>query len=264
MLFRSTPYHAAGNITASFSFSNDGRCLICKAIFVDRIAGIGAHEDGTNFDSPWSADSIVQPKKFESIYGDFTSTKTALYRTLVGDRSNHSNNCANDPNLSIFNLPSNSEVAIKQFKSLGWTDFSIQGRTYGRWQSWRQANAALNIGDRHFDNYFTDKIPENASNEDLWDAYLRWAATVSGRRLVLTERGRFGWTVDYRKLGMDEQTKCGDIFCIIFGCSTPIVIRPYGEYYQVLGEGYLQGLMEGEALAFPKIGNYRVQDITLC
>ncbi len=231
---------------------------------MDIIDGLGAHEVRNSSDSTRLEESVAQPKQFKSAYGDSAATKTALYRVLVGDRSNRSHEVANDLNLSIFNLPSNAEAAIRDFESLGLTEFAMQRRIYAQWQNWRKAHRALFPGDCYFDDYFTEKIPENPSNEDHWDAYLRWSATVSGRRFVTTKGGRFGWTVDYRNGSVEEQTRKGDVFCIIFGCTTPIVIRPHGECYQVLGEGYVQGLMDGEVLAWLDNGKHQVQDITFC
>ena len=45
-----------------------------------------------------------------------------------------------------------------------------------------------------------------------------------------------------------------DLICILFGCSVPIVLRQQKdagtgeEYFQLIGECYIHGIMEGEAL----------------
>ncbi|KAM5343497.1 hypothetical protein ACJ41O_012034 [Fusarium nematophilum] len=42
----------------------------------------------------------------------------------------------------------------------------------------------------------------------------------------------------------------GDIACILYGCSVPVLLRPLGvsDQYKLVGECYLQGKMDGEAL----------------
>ena len=34
------------------------------------------------------------------------------------------------------------------------------------------------------------------------------------------------------------------------------MVRPYGDYYQVLGEAYVQGLMDGEAITALESGQH--------
>jgi hypothetical protein len=61
-----------------------------------------------------------------------------------------------------------------------------------------------------------------------------------------------------------SQARRGDLIAIIFGCSTPLVIRPHGRYFKVVGEGYVQGVMNGEAMDHLKEGRFQVQEFTFC
>ena len=69
---------------------------------------------------------------------------------------------------------------------------------------------------------------------------------VVGRRRVNTERGRLGLA--------PYLTKKRDLVCILFGCSVPVLLRPHQdaytgqEYFQFIGESYIHGIMDGEAL----------------
>lgn len=49
---------------------------------------------------------------------------------------------------------------------------------------------------------------------------------------------------------------------LVFGCRVLLVVRPCGEKFQVLGEGYLDGLMDGEALEMVESGRFAVSDLT--
>jgi hypothetical protein len=44
------------------------------------------------------------------------------------------------------------------------------------------------------------------------------------------------------------QSAIGDIICLFFGLATPFIIRPVENGYIVIGDCYVQGLMDGEAM----------------
>ena len=46
----------------------------------------------------------------------------------------------------------------------------------------------------------------------------------------------------------DSTTIVGDELCILYGCSVPVILRKSGAYYTVIGEAYLHGVMDGEAI----------------
>ena len=76
---------------------------------------------------------------------------------------------------------------------------------------------------------------------------------VLNRRLIHTEQGRLGLA--------PHVAKKRDLICILFSCSVPIVLRPQqdadtGEkYFQFIGESYIHGIMEGEALELARRGS---------
>jgi hypothetical protein len=80
----------------------------------------------------------------------------------------------------------------------------------------------------------------------------------------VTSKGYISWTPDYRKGSQEEQTQRGDLICIVLGCSTPLAILPYREHYLVIGESYMQGIMNGEAFEWLRAGIVSKLDITLC
>lgn len=252
-------YQASGNTWAEPSFSEDDLHLTCRGILVDKIASLTARELG--FFS-WSRESIAQPNKGNMIYGDTTQTAKALYHALIADRDPNGQK-ANDRHEAILSLPSTFLKAERQFKQLGWSWFSTQEGYYYRWQGWRLANMNFGIGDRRLDDFFTDNIPFGAVERDYKDVYSCFDRASKGRRFMTTEAGYMGWAPDNMYGNDEDQTRIGDLIAIVFGCSTPIVIRPYGEHFQVVGDAYIQGLMDGEAIEFLESGRYMVQDFTL-
>jgi hypothetical protein len=61
------------------------------------------------------------------------------------------------------------------------------------------------------------------------------------RRLFVTSRGHIG-------IGPDIVT-AGDVCCIVSGGELPYILRPYGpSAYLLVGESYIDGVMDGEAV----------------
>jgi hypothetical protein len=99
---------------------------------------------------------------------------------------------------------------------------------------------------------------EAARKFDEQYTHFRNALTWQGwnRRLFRTSEDHMG-------LG-PESMETGDPVCIISGARTPFVIRKYSEggdkEYRLVGEAYVHGMMQGEAL---KQADYKWEDICL-
>jgi hypothetical protein len=67
-------------------------------------------------------------------------------------------------------------------------------------------------------------------------------------------RGRvmFATTTGYLGL-VPHGTREGDVIMVIRGADVPYVLRPQGEAYELIGEAYVQGIMDGEALEMPNL-----------
>lgn len=69
-----------------------------------------------------------------------------------------------------------------------------------------------------------------------------------GRSKTSLQRRSFFTTLKgYIGLG-PSSTERGDLICILYGCKKPLVLRPQGEHFVVVGECYVHGLMFGEAM----------------
>ena len=49
-----------------------------------------------------------------------------------------------------------------------------------------------------------------------------------------------------------ESARGGDVICVLLGCSVPVILRPCHslrrDYFEFVGEAYVYGIMDGEAL----------------
>ncbi|KAH7121889.1 hypothetical protein B0J13DRAFT_567421 [Dactylonectria estremocensis] len=77
------------------------------------------------------------------------------------------------------------------------------------------------------------------------------------KRVEAVVQGKKLWQCGSVKQGVSglgpSDTELGDVLCILFGCSVPVILRPKasasGQYYEFVGECYAHGYMDGEALA---------------
>jgi len=260
-VFRSAmQYCASGNRVMDASFSDDGLLLTCRGFVVDEVDGLGAAEEGY---FSWEPGSIRQPKSDKNAYISNEGVVEALWRTLISDRVAGGVR-ANERHRIILNMPSNFHIADMQFRRLGWTWLSNQGGYYFRWSRWRLANRNFQLMGKPLDHYFSEAIPDNASEYDYTEAYSCNNRTGQGRRFLTTMDGRLGWGTDNMYGTRENQIESGDKIAIVLGCSTPIVIRPYGSHFRVLGEAYIHGLMDGEALGLLELGECKEQDFIFC
>ena len=74
---------------------------------------------------------------------------------------------------------------------------------------------------------------------------------MTHRRLCITKRRCLGLVPAY--------AVPGDIICVFGGSHVPFVLRPAGETFQLVGECYVHGIMQGEM----PTTNVKVRDIKL-
>jgi hypothetical protein len=87
------------------------------------------------------------------------------------------------------------------------------------------------------------RVLEPQSTADPGDAnlYRLHLNAAYNRRMFFTNHKQF--------LGLGpKSTREGDILCVLFGGATPFVLRPDGEQFRFVGECYVYGLMNGEAI----------------
>ncbi|KAK0665478.1 heterokaryon incompatibility protein-domain-containing protein [Cercophora samala] len=81
-------------------------------------------------------------------------------------------------------------------------------------------------------------------DEGYWMVQGSFSKWCYNRRFFVTEQGRYGWGV--------EAVQPGDIVVVLYGGDYPFVLREDGigeGKYRIVGDGYLNGLMDGEGMA---------------
>ncbi|GCB18024.1 heterokaryon incompatibility protein 6, OR allele [Aspergillus awamori] len=78
---------------------------------------------------------------------------------------------------------------------------------------------------------------------------------TSYRRLMVSSKGYIGL--------VPPGTQEGDLICVLYGCSVPVILRKQGDNYIFVGESYVHGIMDGEAIEQMNKGLLVEEEFTL-
>ena len=120
-------------------------------------------------------------------------------------------------------------------------------------EEWFQRTRLLRIQGSTFDSILGDHYqssidlsgPAPNNDEFILDSFIdRFFDTVIrlSLRLMVTQSGRIGM--------VSEQATKGDLICVLYGCSVPVLLRKVSnsERFSFIGECFLENYMNGRAL----------------
>jgi hypothetical protein len=199
----------------------------------------------------------------ENRYGEARDIRAALQRTLVMDH----------PHLS----PESQQILtdIPWYGGTDDTDEPASQRNRGmkqvtesafwtRFDRFRQSNADFSVLGLLFKDFYP-WIPTMSANVDQGSQFREYSNPVRSLRVcVLTLAGRRLMTTQSGYLGLvPEAAKPGDVVAILYGCNFPVILRPRGETYAMIGEAYVDGIMDGEAMEAQERGEYTLEDLVI-
>ncbi|KAF2742962.1 HET-domain-containing protein [Sporormia fimetaria CBS 119925] len=254
-----------------FKISNN-TTLTVSAILIGTIDGIASHMPTTEQFSAFHP--TLQPVYSNSPYEDEDAVRRALVHTLFanpkwGDQDPASlfqipwilpQDYASMP-LATTTLPEEMLDNIKRAAPLGWGFLFYYG-IYSFFETVRRTLGPFLVAGKPFHEYFEHEIKEFDMRKDK--IYLDVTVLVGGyvgRQLATLESGHLALA----PMGIRR----GDGVYVISGCSTPVALRKVtgGEeegMFEVVGECYVDGFMEGEAMKGVDEGKYRIEEINLC
>ncbi|KAF2423016.1 HET-domain-containing protein [Tothia fuscella] len=97
-----------------------------------------------------------------------------------------------------------------------------------------------------------DEETEPGIQQGYWKDCVGWIRETSFHRSI------FSTGNGYVGLGSNA-LRVDDVVCVLFGGRVPFVLRPCGGYYQFVGDAYVHGMMDGEAMDRYEKGEYREQ-----
>lgn len=195
----------------------------CRGISFDVVDGVGVmhRRERLLWMSTNSGDvTLVQPRSDQNAYGERPST--LLWQTLTANRDVNGN-AAPESYAELLrpriDLSHGSLVYISEFVS---------------------SNAEFKVFGKRLADYFNSGATSKDNNSHLlsYDVANQARRCLTSRKLITTAKGYLGLAPLY--------TKRGDVISILFGCSSPMILRPVGAYYQLIGEAYVHGIMNGE------------------
>lgn len=256
---------------ANVSFSEDLKELNCNGVVLDTIQGLGGLDEQElrcqSFVCRVVGHELMQPQL--GAQGALGVTMQpmdwldAIARSLVIDRQD---------NYLCFQAPTHY---LSDFLFL--CRACIDGNPVDwSFSTWFAHNRQLLIGNMSLENLVNQVLPADLASppptlqrppshpmhqvNDKLDTFLsRFHDTVRKkvRRLMVAEQGYVGVAPCRARLG--------DVVAILFGCSIPLVLRrkPMHDAWQVVGEGFVHGQMNGEITDDVKSGKINVRRLRL-
>jgi hypothetical protein len=247
-------YAAAGDTTPYVRFSDDMRFLYCRGVFVDYVDGVGGLTiESRDWTQPSDTLSLQEISlQLDNSSSTFNSTRHAkdseealrllhaISRCLVLGRKDR-----------YLAYPTPPFKFGSDLIDLCMEASQRSAEIPPRFQDWYELNRSLLIGGRSLEELclaafstFDSQITGIVDVSDEVSFYLRFRDTTKymTRRLVTSELGHIG-------MGPSRVRK-GDRICVLLGCSIPLILRARAgtTSYEVIGECYLDGFMNGEAL----------------
>ena len=239
-------YSVLGGEAEGSAVFEDDRILRTTGMLFDTINSLSSfHTTESNSKFPYNG------KPCSSFYGDRTATKEALWRTLVGDATQDGAWAPDSYSLLLKSELWEDGVAGVKFNNFGLHNFMARN---AKLSLFGYTLKELIFGSS---NWFSNKHRRLYNPTDIVREALSWAMNaLAWRRLIATEKGYLGLAI--------AATEPEDRICILAGCKTPLILRPRGNHFQVIGECYIHGIMRGEIANDIRDGQLRMDEILLC
>jgi hypothetical protein len=243
-------FNACGDIPANFQFVQDDRGLFVLGYRIDAVDGLGC----TFWDMVGNESSISQSSSTSITYDTEQAVKKALYRSLVAAEKEDVGNADSDNWEQLLAMPPSAPI---------WYDENLRKHLESV-RSFLTINKEFLVGGRKLEEWFSSdegysEAPSPSSISKLDERYSRMLLAHTHRRLMTTSEGRVGIA--------PKASKQGDIVCILFGSSTPLVIRPVPDFencFTLVGECYVEGVMDGESLGWILTEKCHLENFVLC
>jgi hypothetical protein len=236
---KSVYYAASGNREAVYVFQ--GSKLLVDGIIIDEVDGIAGCEDFEMIQSTeWSCSRLLDGSDLR--YSP-TEILTSVCKSLALDRK--------DRHLR-YTMP--IAEFLRDFLCLckAIIDETSDQSTPKELRKWFEWTRALCIHGHTFENILRDSFQADHDLKGTQNQDEYFHDTFFGRFFDIVVRLSLrSMTTRNGRIGMVPQgARKGDIICILFGCSVPVLLRrvKYEDSYQLIGECFLDGCMDGSGL----------------
>ncbi|KAI1402484.1 heterokaryon incompatibility protein-domain-containing protein [Hypoxylon fuscum] len=271
---------AGGHALPQYHIVNEAQTLSVKGVIVVSVKTLSA---GTTTAAEWCVTDVETRNR----YGDRREISMALQKTLVME---HPHTFLLEPAVSLLGLESIPQAIIS---NIWWLDREekeeiedscpyldglwgsmeevTRDKDWRLFEDFRHRNANFSVFGYPFRSFFLSPrtnqqgcctgrgscpslIPSRLTYKDRHNMNL-CVISLLGRRLMTTETGYMGM--------VPETVKLGDIIAVLHGCNFPVMLRPHRNGYHLIGECYVHGLMDGEAVLSEESREFEEKDIIL-
>ncbi|KAL0939659.1 het domain-containing protein [Colletotrichum truncatum] len=233
-----SPHRASGALRSSLQVDGSSKTIYIKGVIVDTIA---AHSKS------------FQPREFHVNGSEYSNVIEKIWREVCEE---------SDFDLASRYLPTARTTSQQQDKEKGLED-GKSSAVFAYLQT--LSNACVAVA-------WQDNQPYESASKDMWLAHgAAYLVRAAGKSCAISESLRdlakagdaakwaraangasrnrvFAKTKDgYYVLG-PKTMEPGDIVCVLLGGKMPFCLRPWGNKYLLLGECYVHGIMNGQAV----------------
>lgn len=262
------------------SFSEDSRLLHYKGLKVDVIDGCSCRvppdtllidsrleppdggtalasdpKDGANPSILDTTEIITQPVRKTHAYPDQNVLRSSLQELMLCTSSVMKNSGTNILDIPFYKDFMPGDDVLRELHSTGWIDITTS--IYYFWfHAYRLANTNFHLWGRGFCDFFTEEMTEAPDPERMITKLHRVSDVMGGRMIVTTERGFLGCAI--------VEARHGDLVYVFEGCSIPVILRPRGQYFEVIGECFMDSYATAQIGRLVQRREISKEDITLC
>ncbi|KAF7863137.1 hypothetical protein EAF04_007220 [Stromatinia cepivora] len=263
----------------TYSFSTDLQKMTCQGVFVDLVDGIGGlkvvytDEDGKD-DGVAEVYSGVESTTMHRTFKASSADTNSAYRTEIDSKlaSRYMDHIFRSLMLNRQDRYLGEDIPAKDFSYQEFQAFCLAAmetpvNVHPLFLDWFERNRSLRIGCHSLEQICkAAQSPESKSftNVDFMDISTHEKVFLSRFRDTTKWMARRLMTTNRKLIGMVPcRARKGDQVWILLGCSIPLILRKWEnrEGYQVIGECYLHGYMNGEIQDEVTNGIRRVEEI---
>ncbi|EMD95085.1 hypothetical protein COCC4DRAFT_53978 [Bipolaris maydis ATCC 48331] len=242
-------FAASGGLPTELRFEKgqeNESLLICSGFCVDTVNEVAAETSQIQHSTQLS--NNTSPNR----YGDLT--RQALHQTiLLGYPGLRKEPLFRIPWIQEPDTYSNSDNHLGDQEQLK----LFQSRNYKRFHKFREGNKHFHAGGQDLQSFFPQYLDRKPYISKIAKIMSLASISLEQRTLITTSTGYLGLA--------PIAVRRGDVVAILFGSKCPMILRPVGDYrFQVVGECYIHGLMNGEILSHLSDGNVAQREFVLC
>jgi hypothetical protein len=237
---------ASGHSYAQFEFvaevGTSTLLLCCKGYKIDSIDGIAASSQRSLPILPDSNQTHTAKQSTRSLHRTLVLDHPKTYRRPALMKLPWIAQCSSQKEYTLSSPPAWERVFVT--------------RHFKEFHRFREANKDFRIGHKDFKDFFSSST-RNISKTHALTYHLSLAVHSLRKRKLATTKGGYIAMVP-------RNVKRGDVVIVLLGCNFPVLVRPCGLYFRVLGECYVHGLMDGQVFGLAKSGKTSLVDLKLC